>query len=149
MCYYQFMKRANHTYSAGGLVLSPSQTVLMVQEFGEFWGLPRGHINEGETKLEAAKREIFEESGITDLTKIVDLGSYSRSTFDSDGIPNNAELKHITFFAFTTSQTELNIKDKDITDAGWFSTEEAGKLFINEQDLDFYNSSLKIINLKT
>lgn len=28
------------------------------------WGFPKGHIEKGETEIEAAKREIFEETGI-------------------------------------------------------------------------------------
>jgi 8-oxo-dGTP pyrophosphatase MutT (NUDIX family) len=34
------------------------------------WGFPKGHIEEGETDKETARREIFEETGIQDLTFI-------------------------------------------------------------------------------
>ncbi len=140
------MTSPKHTESAGGLIINHQKQVLMVQEFGEYWGLPRGHVKDGESKLEAAKREIYEETGITDLTKIADLGSYTRSTFDSDGRPNNNEIKRITFFAFYTHQTKLTPIDTDISDIGWYAIEEAQTMLINEQDLEFYISSIQKVN---
>lgn len=36
--------------------------------FKEFWGFPRGLIEEGEDEIETVKREIKEETGLMDLT---------------------------------------------------------------------------------
>lgn len=35
-----------------------------------YWGLTKGHVEDGETELETAKREIYEEVGLTKLTFI-------------------------------------------------------------------------------
>jgi hypothetical protein len=32
------------THSAGGIVINSQDQVLLVQEYGSYWGLPRGHI---------------------------------------------------------------------------------------------------------
>lgn len=37
------------------------------------WGFPKGHIEPNETELETAKREIKEETGITNLTFVKDF----------------------------------------------------------------------------
>ena len=55
------------TESAGGVVLNKKGEVLIVNQYGNSWSLPKGHIEEGEEILEAAKREIYEESGIKNL----------------------------------------------------------------------------------
>ena len=34
----------------------------------DYWGLTKGHVEPGETELETAKREIYEEVGLNDLT---------------------------------------------------------------------------------
>lgn len=58
------MKR---TKSAGGVVLNKNEEILVVNQNGNSWSLPKGHIDEGEEVLEAAVREIYEESGISKL----------------------------------------------------------------------------------
>ena len=42
-----------------------------------FWDIPKGHLENYETPLQCAKRELYEETGITDLPgKIYDLGMF-------------------------------------------------------------------------
>lgn len=130
------------TESAGGFVFNTNGGLLLVKEYGKYWGLPRGHVNEGEDKYKAAVREIEEETGLTDLEYIADLGSYSRSTFGEDGQPNNKELKIITFFYFKTIEFNLVPHDPDITDADWFEVNEARSKLINEDDINFFNRSI-------
>src|SRR4051794_29324422 len=67
------------TRSAGGVVTNANGEVLVVNQRGTSWSLPKGHIEEGEEALEAARREIYEESGLTDLALIKPLGTYRRS----------------------------------------------------------------------
>jgi 8-oxo-dGTP pyrophosphatase MutT (NUDIX family) len=58
------------THGAGGVVTNNEGKVLVVSQHGTSWSLPKGHINPGENALVAAKREIYEESGIRDLELI-------------------------------------------------------------------------------
>ncbi len=143
--YLQKMNKIPETRSAGGVIINHNHNVLLVEEFGEFWGLPRGHIEEGEDEIEAAIREIFEETGIKNLTRLLDLGSYTRSTFDSKGIPNYKEIKHITMFAFTTTQLTIKPRDTAITDVRWFDPNDAEIKFINKDDKDFFIQAMKSI----
>ena len=54
--------------------LNKKGEVLVVNQRGTSWSLPKGHIDFGEDALTAAKREIYEEAGITDLKIIKELG---------------------------------------------------------------------------
>lgn len=128
--------------SAGGVVLNANGHVLIVQEYGHYWGLPRGHVEPGEGLRDAAAREVREETGITDLRYVAELGSYERSTFNKDGQDNYHELKHITFFLFTTVQTALQPHDDNITEARWIAPENATELFIHRKDKEFYEQIL-------
>ena len=67
------------TYSAGGVIIqNKTRKILVVEQRNGSWSLPKGHIDPGENALEAAKREVKEESGIRELKLIKKLGSYDR-----------------------------------------------------------------------
>ena len=57
--------------SAGGVVYRRDESgtphFLLIRDPYGNWGLPKGHIEDGETPEEAALREVSEESGLTDL----------------------------------------------------------------------------------
>lgn len=127
------MKKA---ISAGGIVLNNDKKVLVVSQGGiSSWSLPKGHVKEGEDFLEAAIREIKEESGITDLKLIKPLGSYQRQ-----GISNPEEIKKYGLFLFETDQTELEPEDPDNPKAIWVDKEEVTDLLRTNQDKDFFQS---------
>ena len=62
------------TVSAGGVVINQQGMVLVVNQSGTSWSLPKGHVEPGEEPLQAAIREIKEESGITDLHFCANIG---------------------------------------------------------------------------
>ena len=44
---------------------------LVMYHHGEYWNFPKGHIEEGESEIEAALRELEEEAGVTGV-KIIE-----------------------------------------------------------------------------
>lgn len=54
--------------SAGIVIICNMERILLVHPTGFDWyanlGIPKGHVEEGETIYEAAKREVYEETGI-------------------------------------------------------------------------------------
>ena len=52
------------------IVCWKKRCLLLRREDGKGWELPGGHLNEGETFLRGAKREVFEETGIK-LSKLM------------------------------------------------------------------------------
>lgn len=63
--------------SAGGVVVRVIEDrphVLLIRDPYKKWGLPKGHIEEGEKDAEAALREVQEETGLSDLLLGPDLG---------------------------------------------------------------------------
>lgn len=63
--------------SAGGVVVrrrDGEAHVLLILDPYRKWGLPKGHLEEGEGEAEAALREVREETGLTRLVMGPDLG---------------------------------------------------------------------------
>jgi ADP-ribose pyrophosphatase YjhB (NUDIX family) len=137
------MKR---TQSAGGVVTNHEGEVLVVSQNGTAWSLPKGHIDPGEDALVAAKREIYEESGIRDLEFIRELGSYERHKIGVDGGDDPSDLKVITMFLFRTSQKSLRPIDPDHPEAKWVEKAEVARLLTHEKDKEFFRSVARTLS---
>lgn len=121
------------TVSAGGVVLNNNNEVLVVNQQGTSWSLPKGHVETGEDLVEAAKREIKEESGITHLVFIKKLGRYRRPK-----IADPTEIKTIHMFLFKTTQTDLKPIDPGNPQALWVNKDKVENLLTAEKDKEFF-----------
>jgi 8-oxo-dGTP pyrophosphatase MutT (NUDIX family) len=126
------------TESAGGVVVNNDGLILVVSQNGTSWSLPKGHIEAGEDKLEAAEREIYEEAGVTELSLVRELGSYQRYKIGIDGGEDESELKTIHMFLFRTTQDKLSPVDPDNPEARWVEKERVAELLTHPKDKDFF-----------
>lgn len=126
------------TKSAGGVVLNKEGNVLVVSQHGTSWSLPKGHIEAGEDALAAAKREIYEESGVSSLTFIKDLGTYQRYKIGKEGGDDASELKTMVMFLFKTGQEFLKPVDPENPEARWVKKEEVANLLTHPKDKEFF-----------
>jgi 8-oxo-dGTP pyrophosphatase MutT (NUDIX family) len=63
-------RRARVETSAGGVIYrwrERTPYVLLIRDAYEHWGLPKGHVEDGETPDAAALREVEEETGLDEL----------------------------------------------------------------------------------
>lgn len=131
---------AKMTESAGGVVLNEHGLVLVVSQHGTSWSLPKGHIDPGEDKLTAARREIYEESGISQVELIFELGSYERYRIGKNGQDDLTEFKKIHIFLFRTSQHALKPLDPHNPQAVWVDKHKVPELLTHPKDRDFFRS---------
>lgn len=124
---------------AGGIIINSENQIAIANE--HVWGFPRGGVDEDESLIEAAKREILEEVGLTEdrLKFEKDLGSYERYpggiTKDTPG----AYPMEIHLFLFSTKYTgELNPTDENIKEAKWVEINEVADILTDKADKEFY-----------
>jgi len=132
--------------SAGGVVVNVKGEVIVVDQNGNSWSLPKGHLEAGEDSLSAARREIYEETGVKNLVLVKELGSYERfPTRINDEVEDYAKLKSITLFLFRTDEVALKPIDPNNHEARWVAKEKVAELLTHPKDKDFFLSILKEI----
>ncbi|MEM5792987.1 MAG: HAD-IA family hydrolase [Candidatus Aenigmatarchaeota archaeon] len=115
--------------SSGGIVLNNGKVCLVRDKRLNFdnWFIPKGRIEKGESEIEAAIREIREETGIEKLKLVEKLGTIIRPS-----VSNKKQLKIISIFLFETNQKRL--KPEVNMEAKWFKlTEVVGKLYTPQE----------------
>lgn len=129
-----------HVHSAGGVVLNAKGQVLVVNQKKRSWSLPKGHIDEGEDKITTAKREIYEESGISNLVLVKEFNHYKRYRMGKDNKDDKSEMKTIFMFLFKTNQRKLSPIDPFNPEARWVDKDKVADLLTHEKDKEFFMS---------
>lgn len=119
----------NKIRKAGSFIYDSSKDkVLLVQSRGQMWGPPKGSLQENESLLECAIREVKEETGLD-----VDEKSFSGSTI----IRSKAQY-YITDMDEKKVSLQNHIQDNDANGIGWFNVDcinelvKDGRISINQ-----------------
>jgi len=115
------MEELFRSRSAGGIVLGNAGTVAMVRHRNGngAWLFPKGHIDGDESDEEAARREIQEETGLSNLELLDDFGTYERHPILPDGTENRSEMKEIHMYLFTAQRDAVLAPTMEIDSARW------------------------------
>ncbi|MDD3066141.1 MAG: NUDIX domain-containing protein [Endomicrobiaceae bacterium] len=94
------------------------------------WGFPKGHIEEGETEIQAAKREIFEETGISELEF---AGNFKcTDSYKTKGVlPHTLGsiiTKNVIYYLCRAQSDFVDRNNGEIEKCGWFDFESATKV---------------------
>ncbi len=105
--------------AAGGLVQNEDGDLLWIQRLGK-WDLPKGHVEEGESTLVAAQREVQEECGVQDLTLVSKEPFMSYHAYWHRHL-EKAVLKKTYWYKFlsTKAQKLTPQTQEEITWVGW------------------------------
>lgn len=117
-------KRARE-FSAGGVVVRGDEIVVIVPtrraaDGSKVLALPKGHVDPGETPVQAAEREVREEAGVV-ARPVAELGE-TRYWYRRDGrtIP-----KSVAFFLFEYLEGDVEDHDDEVEVARWVTIEQA------------------------
>ena len=111
--------------SAGGVIvrrIDGEHHVLIIRDPYDNWGLPKGHLEQGEDERAAARREVHEETGLAVTEVGEELGCIDWY-FRADG---RSVHKFCTFFLMRSARGEtIPEVDEGITECVWLPLDEA------------------------
>ncbi|MGO9320827.1 MAG: NUDIX hydrolase [Solirubrobacteraceae bacterium] len=112
-------------FSAGGVVVRGDQVVVIVPtrraaDGSRVLALPKGHVDPGETPIEAATREVREETGVV-AEPVRELGE-SRYWYRRDG---RTISKAVAFFLFDYVEGDTADHDDEVEEVRWIGLHEA------------------------
>ncbi len=124
----QIRKMYKKIDAAGGLVLNNQGHILMIKRMG-VWDLPKGKIEKGENRKEAAVREVEEECGITNLFAEKKIGkTYHTYIFQKKNI---FKTTHWFLMRYKGNEKLIPQTEEDITEVKWKSPEEIKDIISN------------------
>ncbi|HEY8406168.1 MAG TPA: NUDIX domain-containing protein [Acholeplasma sp.] len=117
--------------SAGAIVYTKSEgqyLFLLVQhQNGGHFSFPKGHVETGESLIETAKREVYEETGIHfELTS-------DKMQINTFLMPNGI-YKDVYYFLGEALNTKVRKQDSEIVVVGWYTREQVLKYLTYDND---------------
>ena len=115
-----------HEKSCGAIIFycvenEPRFLIVKYKKEHDYWGLVKGHIEENETEINTAVREIKEETGISDLKFIDCFRETERYS------PKEDVIKEVVYFLAETKNNNVWLDKDELIDYKWLTVEEAIK----------------------
>ena len=139
------MDKTKYVECAGAIIINNHQEVAIVSQNHDSWSLPKGHIDPGESKIDAAKRELYEETGIKNAILIKYIGKYGRYKIGLDGQDDKSEHKTIFIYLFKSNQKKLEPIDPHNPEAKWVPYKKVEKKLTHPNDKKFFTKEIKAI----
>ena len=115
--------------TAGGIIFRHPENgnendieILLIQDAKNRWTIPKGHIEEGETAKETARREIGEEAGLTNIDIIGWLGKIN---FRYRRVNKLVLMTTQIYLVRAKGDTNKIVKEEWMNDIRWFSFHDA------------------------
>ena len=113
--------------SCGIVVFNDKDEVLMVKHNKGHWGMPKGHVEDGETEMDTAIREVFEETNIK--ANIID-GFREIDTYS----PKTNTIKDVVYFVGTPINLDIKRQEAEVDEVKFMDVDMAISLLTKYPD---------------
>jgi 8-oxo-dGTP pyrophosphatase MutT (NUDIX family) len=120
---------------------------LIIQHNAGHWAFPKGRAEKGETELETARRELREETGITDVSISADRTFEERYTRTKWGSPGQQVDKTVRYFLGMVHDPKIKLQQAEVQDSKWATYEEARGLITFDASRKVLDEAAKALKL--
>jgi 8-oxo-dGTP pyrophosphatase MutT (NUDIX family) len=126
---------------------SNPEFLLVKSKRSKRWGFPKGHVEKGESELETARREIFEETGIKNLKFIDNFRQEDVYIIDGaiSSTKGNMVEKHSIYFLAVALEESSNFDENEISEMEWADVTHAEKLLYFSKQKEVLKLAYKLI----
>jgi len=112
------------------------QFMIIQQRFGLHFGFPKGHVEENESELMTAKREVKEEVGldIKIFEHLRDVTSYN---------PKPSVSKEVVYFLAEATSEEIKLQEDEVDLAMWVNQDDVLDKLTYDSDKHIFTNLLK------
>ena len=121
--------------SCGCIIINDKNEVLLIHHNAGHWDFPKGHVEEGETEVETAIREVKEETNI-------DVEVDEKYRYSTKYSPKEDVIKEVIYFLARNISDNKQAQLEEVSEVNWFEFNEAIK------QITFNNSRDILIQLK-
>ena len=128
--------------SCGAIIIKRNSgkiETLLIQMLGGHWSYPKGHVEDNETEVETALREIKEE---TNLDVIIDTRFREITTYS----PKPGVIKDVIYFLAFAKTLDVKVQEEEVANYEWVDINDATKLITYEEDRKIFKKAIKFIN---
>ncbi len=134
------------------LVINEHSEVLLVRPHGYRegeWTLAGGGVEDGESPVEAMRRELAEELGVGLEAEIAELPVTNRFVYTAEhkarrGLDHDGQ-DAVMFACRIRSETPLVLQAEEVADARWFAASEASDAFPVAKQKEIFTACLRAI----
>jgi len=139
--------RTEHVFSAGGVVLRPSEdgpeVLLCGRSADKLWALPKGTPEKGESAEETAVREVREETGVeVEVKQLVGDIKY----WFSRPQEGKRYYKTVRHYLFRPVGGDPSLHDHEFDEVRWSPVQEALKLLTYQNEIRMLRQALEMVD---
>ena len=126
----------NKEKSCGAIIINDKDEILIIQHKKGHWAFPKGHVENNETEIETALREVKEETNLD----IKILEQYKCKTTYS---PKKDTVKDVIYFIGINPTGSIKMQEEEVIQYKWVKIDECynGLTYDNDKKLlkDIYS----------
>ena len=121
--------------SCGCIIINNNKVLLVFEKNRNFWGFPKGHVENNETEFETAMRECKEEVGL-------DVILFKDCRYETEYKIGNKIDKSVILYLATVKDNFVTMQESEIEKYKWCSFEETNKLLIYDNLKEVFSKAL-------
>lgn len=123
-----------------GAIVVDDEKVLLVKHNAGHWDFPKGHVEEGETEIETAIREVKEETNI-------DIKIEKENKYISEYSPKENVMKTVIYFIGEKVGGEDKPQIEEVSDVEWLDVNKAIERITHQKSKEIMMQVIKDMNL--